>query len=191
MKIPLPPDTVLFPLPCVLLTAGAGEKANIITLAWAGVVCSVPPMVGVGIRPSRHSHGLVSESGQFALNIPTAAMLEKVDFCGTVSGRKVNKFQAAGLTPVPAREIDAPLIAECPVNIECLVRHTLRLGSHDFFVAEVVGVHADENLVPGGKRLDLAGFDPLAYFPAASEYRRCGGVAGKYGFTGGRLRDRS
>jgi flavin reductase (DIM6/NTAB) family NADH-FMN oxidoreductase RutF len=187
MKVSLPPDTILFPLPCVLLTAGAGEEANIITLAWVGVACSDPPMVGAGIRPSRLSHGLVSGSGQFALNIPTAAMLDKVDFCGTVSGRKVNKFRAAGLTPVPALEISAPLIAECPVNIECLVRHTLRIGSHDFFIGEVVRVHADEGLVRGGKRLDVGGADPLAYFPGANEYRRSGAVVGKYGFTGGKL----
>ncbi len=187
-KVTLEPQTILYPLPVVLVTAAAEGKTNIITLAWAGVVNSVPPMVSISIRPSRHSHGLVERSGQFTVNIPTAAQLSLVDFCGMVSGRETDKFKATGLTPLPGETVTAPLIAECPVGLECVVRHTLRLGSHDLFVAEVMKMRVDAALVKQNGRLDLAGADPLAYFPGSNDYRRCGVPVGTYGFTRGKLK---
>jgi flavin reductase (DIM6/NTAB) family NADH-FMN oxidoreductase RutF len=185
-KTTLKPQTLLYPLPVVLLTAAAGGKTGIITLAWAGVVNSVPPMVSVSIRPSRFTHGLVEASGQFTLNIPIAAQLRMVDWCGTVSGRDTDKFSAAGLTPVPGERVSAPLIDECPVALECAVRHTLRLGSHDLYVAEVLAVRADAGLVTAGK-LDLAGIAPLAYHPGTNAYHAGGGPVAPYGFSRGKL----
>jgi flavin reductase (DIM6/NTAB) family NADH-FMN oxidoreductase RutF len=185
-KASLKPQALLYPLPVVLLTAAAEGRTGIITLGWAGVVNSVPPMVSVSIRPSRYTHGLVEKSGQFTLNLPTAAQLRLADWCGTVSGRDTDKFLAAGLTPVPGEKVTAPLIAECPVALECAVRHTLRLGSHDLYVAEVLAVRVDAALVAGG-RLDLTGVAPLAYNPGTKTYIAGGGPIGTHGFSRGKL----
>lgn len=186
-KVSLAPHTTLYPLPAVLVTSTKGGKTNIITLSWVGVVNSVPPMVSISIRPSRFSHRLVAESGQFAINVPTATMVKVVDFCGTVSGRQVDKFQATGLTPLPGQTIEAPILAECPVNLECAVRQTIKLGSHDMFIGEVLRVLADNDRIKEGGGLDIADNDALAYYPVAEQYRGGGQVVGRYGFTKGKL----
>jgi len=93
------PSTALYPVPAVLVTCGTGDQANIITLAWVGTVCSDPPSVGIAIRPSRHSHGLIRQTEEFVVNIPTADLVAQVDYCGQVSGRDVDKWAACGLTP--------------------------------------------------------------------------------------------
>jgi len=101
-----------------MVSCGAGDRANIITLAWVGTLCSEPPLVGIGVRPSRYSHGLIEESGEFVINLPSAEQTRWLDYCGIVSGRKENKWAACGFTPAQATEVQAPIIAECPVNIE-------------------------------------------------------------------------
>lgn len=179
-KQSLRPLTTLFPVPVVLVTCG-DDKPNIITIAWTGVLCSDPPCLGVSIRPSRHSHALVLRNREFAINIPSVGLLEKTDYCGMVSGKDVDKFAAAGLTPLPASEIKAPLIAECPVNIECKVTTVLSLGSHDLFVGRVVAVHADEEVLGEGKRIDCAKAKPLAY--ASREYWGLGEILGAHGMS--------
>jgi flavin reductase (DIM6/NTAB) family NADH-FMN oxidoreductase RutF len=123
------------------------ERPNIITLAWAGTVCSEPPMVGIGVRPERHSHHLLREVGEFVVNLPPANLVAAVNRCGTVSGRDYDKFDLCGLTAAPASQVRVPLIAECPIHLECVVRQTLSLGTHDLFLGEVVSVQADEALV--------------------------------------------
>ena len=183
----LKPGTVLSPTPAVLVTVqGSDGKSNIITLAWVGIVCSDPPMMSISIRPSRHSHQLVEESGAFVINIPTEKLVRETDYCGVVSGRKEDKFEGAGLTPVPAEKVNAPLILECPVNIECEVRRTLRLGAHDMYIGEVVAVHADEAVMRDGK-LDIAAIRPFVYCPGDAQYWNLGTVIGSYGFTKGKL----
>ena len=165
MKIERKPSTALLPTPVVLLSvAGHGkEKANIITLAWVGTVCSEPPMLSVAIRPSRHSHGLVNAAREFVVNIPRADQVVAVDLAGTCSGAEHDKFAELGFTARPAKHIAAPLIEECPLNIECVVRHQLDLGAHDLYIAEIVAVHYDEELLDSRGRLNTAELDAMAY----------------------------
>ncbi|MGQ9628916.1 MAG: flavin reductase family protein [bacterium] len=188
-KISLKPSTLLFPVPTVLVTCqGRDGKPNIITLAWVGVVCSDPPMIGIGVRPSRHSHGLIVETGEFVVNIPREEHLRQTDFCGVVSGRSVDKFAATGLTPTPAKRVKPPLILECPVNLECLLRQRIGLGSHDLLIGEVVEVHADGSVVEEDGKLNIDALRPIAFCPGAREvYRSLGRGIGRFGFTKGKL----
>jgi len=115
------PTVAWFPAPVVLVSCTNGEKANIITIAWTGVVCSQPPLISVSIRPSRFSYKLISNSGEFVVNIPTSTQLEETKLCGSKTGKDTNKWAACGFTPVKATKISVPLIKECPINIECIV----------------------------------------------------------------------
>lgn len=180
-KVTRSPTTALYPVPAVLVSCGVGSQANIITLAWAGTLCSDPPMVGIGVRPSRHSHELIKEVGEFVVNLPTAEQVEWVDYCGTVSGRDENKWDVSGFTPISGTEVVVPLIVECPVNIECRLERTLSLGSHDLFIGRVVAVQMDEAVVDDRGRPDIAKASPLAY--VNGDYRRVGEALGTYGFS--------
>lgn len=178
-KVSKAPGTVLSPVPTVMVSCVApGEKPNIITLAWVGTICSDPPMVSISIRPSRHSHRIVRDTGEFVINVPSRSLLEATDFCGVVSGRDVDKFDACGLTPVPAETIQAPMIAECPVNLECRVRQTISLGTHDVFLGEILRVHTLQ---------DNTAYltDTFAY--GEGRYLSLGEVIGTYGFTNGKI----
>ncbi len=180
-KVTKKPGNYLYPLPPCLITCGPVEKPNIITLTWAGSLCSEPPIMGVSIRPSRHSHPLVKQSGEFAINVPTAEMVRAVDWCGNVSGRNQDKFVAMGLTPVPAEVIRTALIRECPLNLECRVVQTVSLGSHDLFLGRVVAVHADESILDGDGDIDLGKANPLAY--GGHSYWSLGQFVAKQGYT--------
>jgi len=162
-KLELKPGNQLYPLPPCLVTCGPPEAANIITVAWVGSLCSEPPIMGVSIRPARFSHRLVAASGEFGLNVPTAELLRAVDYCGHVSGKDADKWKAMGLTPVPARVIRTALIAECPLNLECQVIQTVRLGSHDLFLGKVVAAHADQGILNGRGEIDLGQANSIAY----------------------------
>ncbi len=178
------PSTYLYPVPVVLVTCGI-DKPNIITLAWVGTVCSDPPMLGIAVRSERYSHGLIENTGEFVVNIPGEDLLEATDRCGHVSGRDVDKFAAFGLTPEPATEVKTPLIAECPVNMECKVAQKISLGAHDLFLAEVVAVHVDEGVLDdSGRRIDYSKAKPFVL--TFAEYRGLGDVLGDYGFSGKR-----
>ena len=175
------PSTYLYPVPVIMVTCGA-ENPNIITLAWVGTVCSDPPMVGIAVRQERHSYGLIEEIGQFVVNIPGEDLLEATDYCGQVSGREVDKFAATGLTPELASEVKPPLIAECHVNMECLVRKKLELGAHDLFLGEVVAVHVDEDVLEeSGRRIDYGRARPFVL--TFAEYRGLGDALANYGFS--------
>ncbi|MCL6634630.1 MAG: flavin reductase family protein [Peptococcaceae bacterium] len=182
-KITREPSAVLFPVPTVLVTSClAGGEPNIITIAWTGIMNSEPPVVYIGVRPvGRHSHRLIRESGEFVINIPSAGQARAVDYCGTVSGRDVNKFRETGLTPLPASRVAAPLIAECPVNVECRVRQTISLGSHDVFIADVLAVHYNEDVLDDRGRPDLDKIRPYGY--CFNEYRMISGKLGSYGYS--------
>jgi len=173
------PSTVLYPVPAVLVTCGAGAQANIITLAWVGTICSDPPAVGIAIRPGRHSHGLISQAGEFVVNIPTADLVAQVDYCGQVSGRDVDKWAACDFTPEPGSVVTTPLIAQCPVNLECELARIIPLGAHDLFVGEIVAVHVDEAMSDGRGRIDYAKARPLAYL--GGQYWGIGELLGHYG----------
>ncbi len=145
-------------------------------------------MVSVSVRPGRHSHGLIKESGEFVVNIPSAGMLRATDFCGVVSGRKVDKFKEARLTPIPATKVRAPLIQECPVNLECQVRHSLMLGTHEIFIGEVVALHAEDRVLKG-EAIDLAAVNPMAYGSPEHDYWSIKERIGTYGLSRGRIKE--
>jgi flavin reductase (DIM6/NTAB) family NADH-FMN oxidoreductase RutF len=171
---------LIFPRPVALVTASSVEKDNIITLSWVGSVCSSPPIVALGIRKSRYSYALIMKSREFVVNIPDADLVREADFCGTRSGREIDKFEKTGLTREDAKEVKAPLIKECPINLECTLKDTIELGSHILFLGEVVGTHIDESIMTGGS-FDDEKFEPLTYL--SPHYFTVKQVEGDYGFT--------
>ena len=183
----LSPTTLLFPTPVVLVTCVDEKgKPNIITLAWAGVVNSEPPMIGISIRPERYSHGCIKGMGEFVVNLPSEEMVRGVDACGVVSGRETDKFDLTGWKAVPAEKVKAPLIDECPVQMECKVKQIISLGSHDLFLGEVVALHVKEEVQKERGRIDIPKALPLVYCPGAQEYWSLGKPLGHYGFTKGK-----
>ena len=180
-KIKLPPSEALYPVPVVLVSSGSMEKANIITIAWCGVVCSMPPLLSISIRPSRHSHKIISEHRDFVVNIPGEDLLEKVDFCGVASGSSTDKFKSCAFTKADSSVVSAPLIMECPVNIECKMIKSLKLGAHDIFIGEVVAVHADRDILDKDGRIDFKLARPFVY--NRGEYWNLGKKIGDHGFS--------
>lgn len=182
-KVVKRPFTPSYPVPVVLVTCSHGEEANIIAIAWTGILCSKPPQLGIGVRPERHSHSLIREAGEFVVNVPPERLLEKVDYCGMVSGREVDKFEATGLTAAPASLLKTPIIAECPINIECRVMRIIPLGSHDLFIGEVVAVQIDEEVLNEDGRIDYKKARSLVF--TGDQYWSLGSLLGKYGFSRG------
>jgi flavin reductase (DIM6/NTAB) family NADH-FMN oxidoreductase RutF len=174
--------TALYPVPVILVTSVDEQgKSNIITLAWVGTVASKPPQAAVAIRPGRYSHAVISRTQEFAINIPTENLLPAVDQCGHVSGTRTDKFAQTGLTPEPASQIQPPLIAECPVNLECKLTQTIPLGSHDLFIGEIVAVHVDEELLDEHGPIDYSKAKAVAYL--GNEYWSLGKCLKTSGFT--------
>jgi len=153
----------MYPNPVVLVSSSYNGADNIITLAWAGTVCSKPPMISISVRPSRYSNELITGSKEFAINIPTSAHIEICNYCGTNSGRDVDKFRKLGLTKYKPFKINTPLIKECPINIECLVRNIINLGVHDLFIGEVLSVNCDEELIYEDGDVDYDKLDIISY----------------------------
>lgn len=183
MKQTWKPGNLLNPAPAVMVSCALpGERPNIITVAWAGTVCSEPPMVSVSVRKSRHSHRLIRESGEFVVNLVPASLARACDLCGVKSGRDTDKFAAAHLTAAPAPGLEtAPLIAESPVNLCCKVERVLELGSHDMFLGRIVQVAVEERLLDRKGKLDLRKADLIAY--SHGEYLRLGEAVGRFGFS--------
>jgi len=164
------PGTVLVPCPVVLLSVAGEDRPNIITLSWVANVCSKPPTVVAGIRPERYSYNLVKDAGEFVLNIPSSEQIEGTEFAGTKSGRDYDKFVEGGFTPEPATKVKAPMIKECPINIECKTTQIIPLGAHDLFVAEVVAVHVDESTLNEKGRFDASKTSLFTYLPLNGQY---------------------
>ncbi len=183
MKTAFKPGTMIYPLPAVMVTCGDNpENYNIITIAWTGTICSDPPMCYISVRPQRHSHELISRTGEFVINLTTTALARQTDWCGVKSGRDVNKFREMKLHPEQAQIVKAPLIKESPLNIECKVFDVKHLGTHDMFMANVVAVNAEESLIDkstGAFQLNHAG--PLAY--SHGKYYALGEKLGGFGFS--------
>ena len=155
-KILLKGSTILAPLPVVMVTVGDMEKSNIITVAWTGVVCSYPPRVYVSIRHDRYSYDIIKKNRQFVINFTSSDLLPCCDYCGIRSGRGEDKFLQMKLTKLQASAVQPPLIEQSPINMECVVFDVLNLGSHDMFLADVVAVHVDENLVDENGKIDYS-----------------------------------
>ena len=187
-KILLKAKTTLAPVPTLLVTCtDARGRHNIITISYAGIVNTTPPLINISIKPSRHSHALIRATGEFVINIPGENLLRQTDYCGVASGRDVDKFAETGLTALPASLVKAPLIKECPVNLECVTRQIVRCGDYDLFIAEVLAVHADEDCLQAGNRLDIGRLRPIAFCYDAMRYWSLKDDLGKYGYTKGRL----
>ena len=142
-----------FPMPFVVVSSADAEgRPNAMAVAAAGVCSARPPVIGVAIAPQRYTHSLITRSGDFVVNVPAEGNLREADATGVVSGRSADKFRDLGLTAAPASVVSSPLIEEFPVNIECRVVQTARLGSHDWIMGEIVAVHADEAVLgPDGE----------------------------------------
>ncbi|MCD8248344.1 MAG: flavin reductase family protein [Lachnospiraceae bacterium] len=176
------PGNMLYPVPAVMVSCGKpGEKANIITIAWAGTICSDPPMVSISVRHERHSYDIIKETGEFVVNLVTKELVRSADYCSVRSGRDVDKFRECHLTELPSKKIAVPGIAESPVNIECRVTERKPLGSHDLFLAEVVGVTVDDRYLDEKGRFELNRAGLVAY--SHGEYFELGRKAGSFGFS--------
>ena len=176
------PGNMLYPLPVVMVSmADKNGKTNIITSAWAGTVCTNPPMVSISVRPERYSYPILKETGEFVINLTTKELAFATDYCGVKSGRDVDKFKEMKLTPLKAKEVKAPLIQESPVNLECRVREILPLGSHHMFLADVIAVHADEKYMDEKHKFHLEKAEPIVYSHGA--YLACGEQIGTFGYS--------
>ena len=176
------PGNMLYPLPVVMVSAADKVgNTNIITIAWAGTICSNPPMVSISIRPERHSYKMIQETGEFVINLTTKDLAYATDYCGVKSGRDVDKFKEMNLTPIPGVEVKAPLIGESPVSLECKVREIKQLGSHDMFIADVVAVHADEKYMDEKGKFHLEWAEPIVY--SHGSYVMTGESLGTFGFS--------
>ena len=176
------PGTMLYPVPAVMVSCGdRPENYNIITVAWAGTVCSEPPMVSISVRPSRHSHSIIERTEEFVINLVTKKLTFAVDYCGVKSGKEINKFKQLKLTPLKGEHVSAPLIKESPVNIECRVTERKALGSHDMFLAKVLCIHADQQYIDKKGAFDLAAAQLICY--SHGKYYLLGKELGHFGFS--------
>ncbi|MBO5671815.1 MAG: flavin reductase family protein [Alistipes sp.] len=177
------PGTLIYPLPAVLVSCGATpEEYNLLTIAWTGTVCTNPPMCYISVRKERHSYDIIRRTGEFVINLTTEEIARATDWCGVKSGRDVNKWEAMGLTPMANNHVAAPLVAESPLSICCKVRQVVELGSHDMFIADVVGIEADERFIdPETGKFSLDKARPIVY--SHGEYFRLGEMIGHFGWS--------
>lgn len=174
------PGALTAPLPAVLVTVGDGDDANVLTIAWTGIMSTIPPKTYISVRPTRHSYKLLLERGEFVINLPSASMAREVDFAGIYTGAKMDKFERCGFTKAESREVLTPTIAECPIALECRVTDVLHFESHDCFIADIVSVSCREDILEDG-RMCYDKADLLAY--AHGEYFALGEKLGKFGFS--------
>lgn len=173
--------TLLSPVPPVLVSCGTVENPNVLTVAWTGILSSQPPKTYISVRPERYSHGLIREGGEFVLNLPTAALVRAIDYCGVRSGRNEDKLKKMGLTALPVDGFACPMIGESPLSLACRVTEVVPLGSHDMFLADIVQVLVDPALVGEDGKLRLAKAGLCAY--AHGEYFALGKKIGDFGFS--------
>ena len=182
MKKEFKPGTLLSPVPAVMVSCGDGEEKNIITIGWTGIINSEPPMTYISVRKSRYSHHIIEKTGEFVINLTTEKLALATDYCGVKSGRDVDKFKEMNLTPQAASKVKCPMIAQSPVNLECRVTEVKSYPSHDMFVAEIVAVHVDEEIIDQNGRIDLSAPGLIAY--VHGEYFGIKkGPIGKFGFS--------
>ena len=180
-KIKWKGGALLSPVPPAMVSCSDGEQDNIITIAWTGIVNTIPPKTYISVRPSRHSYEMIKNSGEFVINLTTASLVRSADWCGVYTGAKVDKFKRCGLTKEAASEVGCPMIAESPLALECRVTDIIPLGSHHMFLADVVAVDVDESLIDenGNLRLDRAGLAAYAH----GDYFELGKRIGNFGFS--------
>ncbi len=182
-KILWKPGNFIYPIPVVMASCGSDENEfNIITVGWTGTICTNPAMCYISIRPQRHSYEIIKKNMEFVINLVTRDLVFKADWCGVKSGCDFNKFKEMNLTPVSGNFVKAPLIAESPVNIECIVKEIKPLGLQDMFIAEVLGINAGEKYIDKNTgQFDLVKAEPVCY--VHGRYFALGECLGKFGFS--------
>ena len=178
-----PGSTQLAPVPVVLVGCGDGKDIpfNLITVAWAGTVCSDPAMIGISIRPERYSCDIIKNSGEFTVNLPSQKIARQVDFCGVVSGRDCDKIAKCGFTAFSGKTVSAPVVEECPITLECKLEQTVPLGSHILFIGKITSIQLDSDLIDSKGRMDIEKADLLAY--AHGHYYSLGKCLGHFGYS--------
>lgn len=180
-RVDLNPGTLLAPLPAVMVSVGDMEKSNIITVAWTGILSSDPARAYISVRPSRYSHGLLREKGEFVINLTTEALAKKTDYVGIYTGKKVDKFKKCGLTKQESKCVAPPTIAESPLSLECRVFQVIESGTHDIFLADIVNVSCREELIDEKGKICLEKAKLITY--SHGEYYSLGRRIGKFGFS--------
>ncbi len=175
------PGNFVNPVPAVLVTSGDMKNSNIMTVAWTGTICSDPAMTYISVRPNRYSYKLIKESGEFVINLTTRDLTFATDWCGVKSGKDIDKFKEMHLTKQKANFVKCPLIAESPVSIECKVVEIKELGSHDMFIAEVLGINASNEYIDEKGAFDISKCDLIAY--ANGGYYTLDKKIGKFGYS--------
>lgn len=177
----LAPGTLISPLPAVMVSCGDIRKANVLTCAWTGVINTKPPIVYISVRPSRHSHAIIKETGEFVINLTTSKLVRETDFVGVRSGKDTDKIKQCSLTLEESSVVKAPVIAESPLSLECKVREIKSYGTHDMFIADVVAISADERYIDSKGKINLQQAGLLAY--SHGEYFSIGRKLGEFGFS--------
>jgi flavin reductase (DIM6/NTAB) family NADH-FMN oxidoreductase RutF len=172
---------LIAPVPPAMISCGTMEKSNIITVAWTGILGTVPPKTYISVRPRRHSYNIIKESGEFVINLTTEALIHAADYCGMYTGAKVDKFSACHLQKEEVPGFSCPMIAEAPLSLACRVTDVIPMGSHDMFIADVVSVHVDETLIDENGKLRLENAHLAAF--AHGEYFGLGKKLGWFGFS--------
>jgi len=174
MKRHVASKTLLYPMPAVLIAAGYEGEIGLCAVAWIGMVSGTPATIAMGLRNVRHTLPLIEASGEFTVNVPRAGMEASLDFCGIEAGGGAGKWAAAGLTPAPAASVSAPLVAECPMALECRVTAMHDVGDYRVVFGEVVEIQADEDVLTADGNVDVELLDPITYVPGTREYRALG-----------------
>ena len=175
------PGALEAPLPPAMVTVGDFDNANVLTVAWTGILATHPPRTYVSVRPSRHSYGILKERGEFVINLPSVNLAKVVDFVGIYTGAKVDKFEKCALTKKKSEKVAPPTIAECPVALECRVAEVIPMGSHDVFIADIVSVSCDEKIIDESGKMHFELANLLAY--SHGEYYALGERVGRFGFS--------
>ena len=172
---------LLAPIPPVMVSCSDGERDNIITVAWTGMLATTPPTTYISVRPTRHSYEMIKKSGEFVINLTTAQLTKAADYCGIYTGAKVDKFEKCKLTKEKATKLSCPMIEESPLSIECRVREVIPMGSHDVFVSDIVAVNVSDDVLDEAGRICMEKASLTAY--AHGEYFALGRSLGKFGFS--------
>ena len=180
-KIKWKGGALIAPVPPTMVTCGSGDDINVFTVAWTGIINTIPPKTYISVRPSRHSYRLIKESGEFVINLTSKSLVRAADTCGVFTGAKVDKFKKCGLTPSDASEVRCPVIEESPLSLECRVTDIIPLGTHDMFLADIVAVDVDESLLDEKGKLHLERAELVAY--AHGDYFELGKRLGGFGFS--------
>lgn len=180
-KVKWEAGTLLAPVPAVLVSCGDMNKSNVFTVAWTGIINSSPAKTYISVRKERFSYEIIKNSKEFVLNLTTRGLVKATDFCGVRSGKTIDKFKEMNLTKQSANEVVCPLIGESPVNIECRVTDIVELGTHDMFVADILCVDVNKELLDNNGKLNLDKANLIAY--SHGEYFALGEKLGKFGYT--------